>query len=464
MEAWDVDSQGRVLDRLAGIEQVIEPQLIRQCLADSGRAVQRACRLSHEVMMGIVIAMGVFTKVSIRQVFKRSRFARAEEDSPSRSALCQGRQRLGVAPLRRLFEQVARPLGVAGTEDSTQTPGVFYRELRLVGVDSTVYDVPDTAANSHTFGRPSGGNRGPGAFPQVRKTSLVELGTHAEIAFVSKPCHRNETIAMPALLKRLPAQSLLLWDRGFFSYSLWKQALGVGAQLLVRMKKSVVLAPIRQLGDGSYLAKIYPCTKARRQETGGIVVRVIRYTLDDPQRVGHGEEHVLMTTLLDPRLYPATELISLYHERWEHESTYDEQKTHQDPKRPGKAAHLRSETPAGVVQELYALSLGHFIVRALMCQAAARVNLDPDRLSFTGCFQTLECRLPECRDETPEALATWWDALLWELSQERIPPRRNRINPRVIKQKMSKWKKKRPEHRQQLPLTKPLIETVVMLC
>lgn len=464
MEVWETDPQGRVLDRLAGLEQVIKPELIEQCLEESGLGRGRQCRLSNLVMFWIVIAMGVFTKFSIRQVFKHSRFARFGEESPSRSALCQGRRRLGAAPLRRLFEQLARPLGTGGTAEASATPGVFYQGLRLIGVDSTVYDIPDTEANALTFGRPSGGNRGPGAFPQVRKISLVELGTHAEIAFVAKPYCRSETVAMPALLKRLPPNSLLLWDRGFFSYSLWKQALGLGTQLLVRMKKNIVLEPIRHLSDGSFLAKIYPSTKARRHDVGGMVVRVIRYTLDDPKRVGHGEVHVLMTSLLDPVRDPATKLIGLYHERWEHESTYDEQKTHQDPKRPGKPAHLRSETPAGVVQELYALSIGHYVVRSLMCQAAARVDLDPDHLSFTGCFQTLGCRLPECRAESPAALTRWYETLLWELSLEQTEPRQNRVNPRVIKQKMSKWKKKRPEHRGQPPLTKTFSETVVMLC
>ena len=106
------------------------------------------------------------------------------------------------------------------------------------------------------------------------------------------------------------------------------------------------------------------------------MVRVIRYTLDDPQRVGHGEAHTLITSLLDEGLDPAEELIMLYHERWEQELVYDEQKTHQDPRRPTKPAHLRSETPAGVIQEVYALSLGHYVTRALMFEAAATVGLD----------------------------------------------------------------------------------------
>ena len=57
----------------------------------------------------------------------------------------------------------------------------------------------------------------------------------------------------------------------------------------------------------------------------------------------------------------------------------------------------------------------------------------------------------------------WYAAVVWEVSRERIPPRRNRINPRVIKRKMSRWNKCRPEHRKQKPLTQTFHQTVVML-
>ncbi len=193
------------------------------------------------------------------------------------------------------------------------------------------------------------------------------------------------------------------------------------------------------------------------------MVRVIRYTLDDPQRVGHAEVHTPLTTLLDAEAYPAQELIGEYHERWEEELVFDEGKTHQDPPRPTKPAHLRSETPAGVVQEVYALALGHFVTRALMVEAARPLHLDTDRLSFLGCLQILRCRLPECDARTPQTLQRWYQGLLWELGREQIEARRNRINPRVVKRKMSKFKKKRPEHRRPPPLKKTFNESVGIL-
>jgi hypothetical protein len=447
------DESGRIVDRLAGLEKIISPDVVRRVLEDTRRMDSRACRLSHEVMTWVVLGMGLLTDLPIRQVFRHSRRLRGGESPPVRSSLCEARQRLGVEPLRELHARVARPLA------TLDTPGAFYRGYRLMGIDGSVFDVPDSEANA-VFGRASGG-RGDGAFPQVRKVSLVELGTHVETAIALGGWHDSEQALVPQLWDRLLSDTLLLEDRGFFSYEHWI-ALNSRAKLLIRGKKNFVLKPIRHLSDGSYLAKIYPTSYDRDKDRKGVVVRVIDYQIHDPQRTGHGEVHRLLTNLLDERQFPAMELILLYHERWEVELVFDEQKTHLDPRRAEKSAHLRSETPDGVRQEMYALSLGHFVVRALMFEAAQSAQLDVDRLSFTGCLHILQCRLPECDTRSDETLTNWHNAVLTEMRQEQIGPRRNRINPRVIKRKMSKWNKKRPQHRRLKPLLKRFEDCVLM--
>jgi Insertion element 4 transposase N-terminal/Transposase DDE domain len=440
---------------LAGLQQVIGPQRLQQVLQGTGRRNRSHCRLTHEVMLWVVLAMGLLTDVPLREVFRQATRRRAGQKLPCRSALCQARQRLGIAPVRRLFEEVVRPLA------RPDRPGGCYKGLHLVGIDGSVFDVPDSPANARAFGRPTGG-RGDGAFPQVRKLGLVELGTHAELAFVLKPCWRGEASMIAGLLRRLGPGMLLLCDRNFFSYALWRQLLRRGAEVLFRVKSHLVLQPVRRLADGSYLARIYPSASAREQGRDGVVVRVIRYTLDDPQRVGHGETHTLLTTLLDARAYPAAELILLYHERWEQELVLDEQKTHQAPRQAGKEAQVRSETPAGVVQELYAVSLGHYVTRALMAEAAAAAGLDPDRLSFISCLRILRLRLRECAGRGGSGFRRWYEDLLWEMGQERLPRRRNRVNPRVVKRKMSKFAKKRAHHRPVPPLKKKFVEAIVL--
>jgi transposase IS4-like protein/DDE family transposase len=432
----------RVLDRLLLLEQVIPRGEVLQVLRDSGCLDARRCTLTFEVTCWLVLAMGLLTELPIRQVFKAARRLMPQDWDPDRSALCKARQRLGPAPVRLLFGRLARPLA------DPDTPGAFYKGFRLVCLDGAVYNVPDSEANACAFGYPKGG-RGQGAFPQVRKLSLVEAGTHAELAFAVKGLKEKESgeqAMAPGLFRHLRPDMLLAWDRGFFSYKLWQQVVLRGCQLLARVSVSLVLRPVQELADGSYLAKIYPCYSMRNRDEGGIVVRVIRYTLNDRQRTGYGQEHVLLTTLLDARVHPARELIILYHERWEIELTIDEQKTHQNPWRVTKPANLRSETPLGVIQEIYALAIGHYVTRALMAEAAGGEGLDPDRLSFVGCLQLLKTRLPEFPSR-PSRRPGWYQAFLQELARERTEPRRNRVNPRVVRVKMSKFKKKRPEHR-----------------
>ncbi len=149
-----------------------------------------------------------------------------------------------MAPVRCLFDQVVRPLA------TPQTPGAFYRGWRRMAIDGTILDVPDSAANAAAFGRTTGG-RGDSAFPQIRKLSLVEVGTHVEVAFVVKPCRRGESSLVAGLLRHLRPDMLLLWDRNFFSYPLWQPLVGRGIQVLARVKAHLVLRPIRTRGEGS---------------------------------------------------------------------------------------------------------------------------------------------------------------------------------------------------------------------
>jgi hypothetical protein len=104
---------------------------------------------------------------------------------------------------------------------------------------------------------------------------------------------------------------------------------------------------------------------------------------------------------------------------------------------------LRSQTPAGVVQEVYGLLLGHYVVRKLLCEAAATTGLGPRQLSFNGALKILRCRLPEV-PPGGRGLQRWYADLVAEVAEEVLEPRRDRVNPRVIKRAKSTWKKSGP--------------------
>jgi hypothetical protein len=435
-------------ERIRALERIIPVDIVQEVLHETGHDQRHCPCLPHWFMVPFVISLSLFSKDSYRQVFKNLQSFRPG-GTPGRNTLSEARKGLGVAPLRRLTPRVVRLLA------KPDSPGSFYRGLRLMAVDGFILDVPDAPDNARIFGKPQSG-RAEGAFPQVRVLALCETGTHVLYRWLVKPISTGEVTMAPYVLRWLEEGMLLLWDRNFLGYQTLKQVLARRAHLLARVKSNFVFKPIKVLPDGSYLSKMYPSSWHRDKDKDGIEVRIIEYTLEDPGRPTKEKVHRLLTTLLDAHLDPAEELIVLYHERWEEELAIDELKTHQK-ERPV----LRSQTPAGVIQEVEGLLLAHYAVRALMFEAASEQGLDSRRLSFTGTLKILRCRLPEVPQDQDEAgRRRWWENLLAEVGEEILPPRRNRINPRVIKRKMSKWPKKRPCHRKTPQPTMPFRQSI----
>ena len=175
------------------------------------------------------------------------------------------------------------------------------------------------------------------------------------------------------LFGRLQAGMLLIADRGFTGFDLWRAAAATGADLLWRVKNTAVLPVVQQLADGSYLSRIY-AARDKNKHADPITVRVVEYTL-----AGQGAVYRLITTITGPAQAPALALAALYAQRWEFETSLDELKTHQGAPR----LVLRSQAPGGVQQEVYGFLLVHYAIRTLMHQAALDAGLDPDRVSFT---------------------------------------------------------------------------------
>jgi hypothetical protein len=436
-------------ERVRALERIIPLETVQEVLHKTGHQRRRCSRLPHWFMVFFVIGLGLFAKDSYRQIFKWLQLFRPG-GTPGRNTFSEARHGLGVAPLRYLSQLVVRLLG------TPDTPGAFYKSMRLMAIDGFVLDVFDSPQNTATFGKPESG-RSTGAFPQVRVLALCETGSHVLFRWLVKPICWGEGSMVGWLLKHLQNDMLLLWDRNFLSYKNLQRVLDQGANLLARIKSNFIFEPIRELSDGSFLAKMYPSPRHRAKDQGGILVRIIEYTLEG--RGKPNEVHRLLTTLLDAEQYPACELIILYHERWEEELAIDELKTHQK-ERPV----LRSQTPAGVIQEVEGLMLAHFVIRSLMQEAANKEGVDPDRISFTATLKILRCRLPETpKDANDEAgRQCWYANLIAEIGEELLPERRDRVNPRVIKRKMSKWPKKRQHHLNPPKPDKPFHECITV--
>ncbi len=148
---------------------------------------------------------------------------------PTKSAIFQARSRLGYEPVRELFRRVARPLA------DTDTPGSWLAGRRLVALDGTCLDLPDTPANAEHFGRPASSRGEKSAFPQARLVAIAECGTHAVFDAAIGPCRTSERELAHDLMDTLEPGMLLLADRGLYGFDMWTRAAATGADLLWRV-------------------------------------------------------------------------------------------------------------------------------------------------------------------------------------------------------------------------------------
>lgn len=372
---------------LGVIAKTVSLDRVRQILADTGKASERERDLPAHVMVYYVIALALYMGSSTREVLRclleglRWLWGAEAVRIAGKSGISQARTRLGAEPLRRLHDQLVRPVATRTTR------GAWYRQWRLVSLDGSCLDVVDGEENRRAFGLP-GASRGASAFPQLRFVALVENGTHVLFGTHLGRCEEGETTLARPVLAALRPGMLCLADRQFFGYALWQTAAATGADLLWRVKRNLRLPREAVLGDGSYLTTIHPSEKDRRHRANGRRLRVVEYRLAGV--AGAEPLYRLVTTILDPSETPAEELAAVYHERWEIEGALDELKTHLR----GAGVVLRSKTPELVRQEFWGLLLAHFAVRGLMHEAALRVGEDPDRLSFVHAVRVVRRKLP----------------------------------------------------------------------
>jgi hypothetical protein len=380
----------------AGVLASVCPRaLIEEVLADTGKASQRERLLPAPAVVYYVMALALWREAPLEEVLRVVceglqwlGGGEAGAVQASKSAISQARTRLGPEVMRRLAERVLRPLAAAGA------PGAWYRGLRVMALDGSCLDVADEAANAEFFGYP-GVSRGQAAFPQARVLGLVECGTHVVAAAGIAPySHSEQAMAAQLLPAKLTPDMLVLADRNFYGFKLWRTACATGAKLVWRVTSTLKLPVQQMLSDGSYLSTVFEGSDRARRS--GQTVRVIDYTLQDSATPVQ-DSYRLVTNLLDPQAAPALELAALYHERWEIEGVFDEFKTHLR----ANSTVLRSKTPDLVQQELWGLLLAHFAIRQLMVRAAWPRGIDPDRLSFTHAVRVIKRKMPQAAAVPP---------------------------------------------------------------
>jgi hypothetical protein len=369
---------------LGALAKCFPAEQVSRAVVAAGRSGVRKRSLPPFLTLTYVMALWLFRDVSYEEVLdcllESWRWLKLPGGSgATKGAITQARDRLGAEPLRLLFEETAVPIA------TPKTKGAWYGSWRLVAMDGTLIDTPDTLANGNEFGFATN-QEGKGGFPKVRLFAIVECGTHAPFACAIGSYTTSETTLARQMKHKLNSEMLLLADRYYFGVEMWAEFIETGAALVWRLRGDAPVKIQKRMSDGSYLGKIH----SNRQ--GELLVRVIRY-----QETSTGMIASLVTNILDIGKAPAIELAKLYAQRWEIELAFDEIKSHISETRLA----VRSKKPELVRQELWALMLLHWAIRELMHEAALAHNRDPDELSFTRTVRLVKLIFAKDGDFSP---------------------------------------------------------------
>jgi hypothetical protein len=388
-------------------------------------------RLTLECFLWQILQRNTSCREVVRQVQALFGLANRGAVDAGTSAYVQARHRLPQDRFHRLLRATAQ----AADRRTGQEEALQGRPVKVA--DGSGCQLPDTAANQRRFPQPPTQKRGCG-FPVLRFVALFSLASGAILDVVWDTLSHHDLKLFWRLWESLRAGDILLGDRAWGEY-LTVAGLplrGVDVLARVHQRRKVDFRKGQRLGHQDRLFQWkkgpnqppYLSTETWATIPEQITVRVIRFTATI--RGQRARRITLVTTLLDPELYPATELIALYARRWNLELCF------RDLKATLGMEQLRCKSPVMVEKELLAFMIAHNLLRCVMAEAAILHGVPLDRLSFKGALDALRqfcIAIPQGRNrKTRQRL---WADLLKTLTRDLVPRRPGRREPRAVKRR-----------------------------
>lgn len=313
------------------------PDLVDAVVNETGVRERRQRSLPAGLTVYLTLAMWLWREEGYEQVLRRlidglrwAGVAAVKGDVAWSGSIAKARVRLGAEPLRSLFVRSAGASAAAGTD---------WRGLRPTALDGARVTVPGSDANRIEFGGPT-----------VRLQAHAECGTRALLDATFDGRRTTGAELAGRLLGSLRPGMLVMADWDVLPWGLWRAAAGTGAHLLWQAGDASAGPVLRRLVDGGHLSRREPSAAGEEPVTVRVVVAPT------------GAGPTLLTTLLDPDVWPSDEIIALFRRRWRMDTLWDTVGA-------GGPVHLRSHSPAGIRQEIW----------ALLCLNQALVDVVNDR-------------------------------------------------------------------------------------
>ena len=348
-------------------------------------------------------------------------------------AYCAARQRLPETLFARALTATAQAC------DHLAQPTGFLQGRAVKLVDGTALTLAESPQNQAQYPQVSTMKKGC-AFPLMKVVAVFSLLSGAIVAAGCGPINVSEFRLLYDLAACLSPNDIVIADRGFGNGSVlaWLQSLKI--DFIARSNRHVDgRRRHRRLGKNDWLItwKRKPASAVVPQElfdqlASEFEVRIVRGSLH--QRGFRVRQITVVTTLLDPQLYPAAEILRAYLRRWRLEMCLDDLKT-----TLGMNV-LSCKSPAMVRKEMLTHLIAHNLLRYAMIEAAVQYGAELERISFKGTLDALrqftqamaQARSKRKRNEL-------WDCLQRTLASDLLPFRPNRREPRAIKLRSQKY-------------------------
>ena len=345
---------------------------------------------------------------------------------PTDAAWCQARSRLPQGLWPKLIHRSAHRLN--------KQVGHQYLFLGrpLYIFDGSTVSMPDRPSLAHAFGY-APVRHGPSRFPVARFTLAVQAGTNAVCEYRLGPYDESEDTQFKALWDEIPSGAICLCDRKFSTYyniaKLRRHRLDILAPLHQNRDPHRLIEKGKIIGRNQWIVPLQVTTQWRqhyhdRSLPRVIFVRLIRHTF---RRHNKRQTLWLITTLLDPHLYPKSSLIRLYRRRWHIETRLDELKT------TLQMNVLRSKTPEGVRSEVAATILAHNLTWSIIHQAAERTGIAARRISFACTLKIIVAFCILLHHASVSGRLLVYDRMLRNIAGQTNRYRPGRTEPRRIK-------------------------------
>lgn len=371
----------------------------------------------------------------VRQLQALCRLEKAPLLSDEDGAYCRAKARLPLAEFPKALAASAQ------AADRLVPAGATLGKRPLKAIDGSALTLADTPKNRKTY-PPLQCPAGP-SFPMVRVVVLFSMLSGAILAVAQGSLAAAELSLFASLAGQLHAGDIIVGDRGFGSYPViaWlKHHLSVdfigrttrrvdGRQRLKRLGTDDWLLLWK---PGASVSSPWLSAEQREQQPAQMIVRAIKGRCQ--QKGFRVRQLTVVTTLLDPVLYPAEQILAAYLRRWRLEMCLDDLKT------TLKMDTLRGRTPAMVQKEIYARLIAHNLIRCVAAQAAGQGAVPLERISFKGTLDALRhYSQAMSRARGKRKRQELWAGLLQTLAADLVPVRPGRREPRAVKRKKNKY-------------------------